>query len=158
MNEKMHEHDKEMEHPEHYSMPEAQQMTNHSSHDMHGGHDKHDKHQGHGGHSSHAGHEIMFRDRFWVSLALSIPVLFFSSAIQGWLNYTAPVFPGSTWITPVLAVVIFFYGGLPFLQMATWELRDRQPGMMTLISLAISVAFLYSLATLIFDLGAGDPH
>ncbi|MAT97780.1 MAG: copper-translocating P-type ATPase [Anaerolineaceae bacterium] len=130
----------------------------HDEHDAHRQHHdqnnhEHGKHQGHGGHGSHAGHEIMFRDRFWVSLVLSIPVLFFSSAIQGWLNYTAPVFPGSAWITPVLAVVIFFYGGLPFLQMATWELRDRQPGMMTLISLAISVAFLYSLATLFANLG-----
>ncbi len=133
-------------------------IQHHDEHDAHRQHHEqnnheHGKHQGHGGHGSHAGHEIMFRDRFWVSLVLSIPVLFFSSAIQGWLNYTAPVFPGSTWITPVLAVVIFFYGGLPFLQMATWELRERQPGMMTLISLAISVAFLYSLATLFANLG-----
>ncbi|MCB0020583.1 MAG: copper-translocating P-type ATPase, partial [Anaerolineales bacterium] len=110
-------------------------------------------HEGHGGHGSHAGHEIMFRDRFWVSLLLSIPVLVFSPALQGWLNYTAPTFPGSNWITPVLAVVVFVYGGLPFLQMAGWELRDRQPGMMTLISLAISVAFIYSIATLFVELG-----
>jgi Cu2+-exporting ATPase len=95
----------------------------------------------------------MFRDRFWVSLVLSIPVLIFSEAIQGWLGYTIPEFPGSTWITPVLAIVVFFYGGLPFLQMATWELREKQPGMMTLISLAISVAFIYSVATLFFELG-----
>ncbi len=153
MNENMHEHHEEMDHSQPHGESKPEQMMDHSSHDMHGGHDNHDKHQGHGGHGNHAGHEIMFRDRFWVSLVLSIPVLFFSSAIQGWLNYTAPAFPGSTWITPVLSVFIFFYGGLPFLQMATWELRDRQPGMMTLISLAISVAFLYSLATLVFDLG-----
>ncbi|MFZ1397387.1 MAG: heavy metal translocating P-type ATPase, partial [Candidatus Promineifilaceae bacterium] len=150
MNENMHENHEEMDHSKHHSTPEAQQMKDHSSHDMQGNHDQQNKHEGHG---SHAGHEIMFRDRFWVSLVLSIPVLIFSSAIQGWLNYTAPVFFGSTWITPVLAVGIFFYGGLPFLQMATGELRDRQPGMMTLISLAISVAFLYSLATLFANLG-----
>ncbi len=80
-------------------------------------------------------------------------MLIFSQAIQEWLNYTAPVFPGSAWITPILATVIFFFGGLPFLQMASWELRARQPGMMTLISLAITVAFVYSLATLFADLG-----
>jgi Cu2+-exporting ATPase len=95
----------------------------------------------------------MFRDRFWVSLLLSIPVLIFSPALQSWLGYTAPTFPGSAWITPVLAIVIFVYGGFPFLRMATWELGDRQPGMMTLISTAISVAFVYSLAAISFDLG-----
>lgn len=111
------------------------------------------EHGDHARHGSHSGHEIMFRNRFWVSLALSIPVLIFSPAIQSWLGYAAPVFPGSAWITPVLATAIFVYGGLPFLQMAGWELRDRRPGMMTLISLAITVAFVYSLATLFTDLG-----
>ena len=70
-----------------------------------------------------------------------------------WFNYTAPQFPGSQWITPILGVVIFVYGGLPFLQMARTELAERQPGMMTLISLAITVAFVYSVAAIIFDLG-----
>lgn len=108
--------------------------TDHTEHPMdHDSHTQHEEHDSHGGHGSHAGHEKMFRDRFWVSLLLSLPVLFFSPALQSWLGYAAPSFPGSTWITPVLAVVIFIYGGLPFLQMATWELRDRQPGMMTLI-------------------------
>ncbi len=128
----------------------------HENHDEQGEHKQHKNHNGHGGHGGHGGHEgheIMFRNRFWISLVLSIPVLFFSSAIQNWLGYTAPTFPGSSWITPVLAVVIFFYGGLPFLQMAVGELRDRQPGMMTLISLAITVAFVYSIATLFVDLG-----
>lgn len=111
------------------------------------------KHEEHEAHNEHAGHEIMFRNRFWVCLLLSIPVLIFSPALQGWLGYTAPTFPGSDWITPVLAVVIFAYGGLPFLKMAGGELREKQPGMMTLISLAITVSFVYSLATLFFDLG-----
>lgn len=102
----------------------------------------------HAHHIDHSGHETMFRRRFWVSLALSIPVLYFSPTLQGWLSYEAPSFPGSEWITPVFAVVIFIYGGLPFLQMAWPELLDRRPGMMTLISLAITVAFAYSLATL----------
>ncbi|HSL95468.1 MAG TPA: heavy metal translocating P-type ATPase [Thermoleophilia bacterium] len=90
----------------------------------------------------------MFRRRFWVCLILSLPVLFFSESLQGWLGYTAPTFTGSAWITPVLAVVIFVYGGVPFLRMAWPEVLDRQPGMMTLISLAISVAFVYSIAAL----------
>lgn len=95
---------------------------------------EHDDHSQHGGHGSHAGHEKMFRDRFWVSLVLSIPVLIFSPALQEWLGYTAPTFPGSTWITPLLAVVIFSTGGLPFLQMATGELREKQPGILILFS------------------------
>jgi Cu2+-exporting ATPase len=90
----------------------------------------------------------MFRRRFWICLPLSLPVLIFSPSLQEWLGYTAPAFPGSDWITPVLSVVIFAYGGLPFLQMAWPELLDRRPGMMMLISLAISVAFIYSLAAL----------
>ena len=103
----------------------------------------------HAHHADHAGHEAMFRRRFWVCLPLSLPVLFFSSSLQGWLNYAAPRFSGSDWVTPVLAVVVFLYGGLPFLQMARPELVDHKPGMMTLISLAISVAFAYSMAALI---------
>jgi Cu2+-exporting ATPase len=95
----------------------------------------------------------MFRNRFWVSLALTIPVLIFSEMIQMGLGFHLPDFPGSTWIEPVLSVVIFIYGGLPFLQMAGWELKERQPGMMTLISLAISVAFVYSLAAVLANLG-----
>ncbi|MAT97696.1 MAG: copper-translocating P-type ATPase [Anaerolineaceae bacterium] len=152
MTEKSHENHKEMDHSQHQKGHKAQQHD-HNQHSEHEQHKEHNDHGSHGGHGSHAGHEIMFRDRFWVSLVLSLPVLFFSSAIQGWLGYTAPTFPGSEWITPVLSVVVFVYGGLPFLQMATWELRDRQPGMMTLISLAITVAFVYSIATLFVDLG-----
>ncbi|HEU4894622.1 MAG TPA: heavy metal translocating P-type ATPase [Acidimicrobiia bacterium] len=103
----------------------------------------------------HSGHEDGFRRRFWVCLFLTFPVLFWSSTIQDWLGYSAPTFTGSVLIVPLLSTVIFVYGGLPFLQMASVELRNRQPGMMTLISLAITVAFAFSLATLIWDdLGA----
>ncbi|TVR52941.1 MAG: heavy metal translocating P-type ATPase [Gemmatimonadales bacterium] len=86
----------------------------------------------------------MFRDRFWLSLALSIPVVFWSGHIQELLGYQAPEFPGTRWIPPVLGTVVFLYGGLVFLKGAWGELRDRLPGMMTLISLAILVAFLFS--------------
>ena len=110
----------------------------------------------------HTGHEQMFRRRFWVCLVLSIPVLLYSPMLQMWFNFSMPAFAGSQWIAPLFSVVVFLYGGVPFLQMAVPELRNRQPGMMTLISLAISVAFIYSLAALFISpdtrllLGAGD--
>lgn len=96
---------------------------------------------------SHAGHEEVFRRRFWVCLVLSVPALVFSPSLQSLLGYRL-AFPGSEWITPALAVIIFFYGGIPFIQMAVPEVRGRRPGMMTLISLGITVAFVYSLASL----------
>jgi Cu2+-exporting ATPase len=102
----------------------------------------------HKAHVDHSGHEQMFRRRFWVCLVLSIPVLLYSPMIQEWLGFTMPALPGSQWITPIFAVIVFAYGGLPFLNMAVPELRQRQPGMMTLISLAVTVAFVYSLAAL----------
>ena len=104
--------------------------------------------------NGHADHEQMFRRRFWVSLLLTIPVLIFSSTIQEWLGFSTPTFPGSQWIVPGFSIIIFAYGGLPFLRMSVGELRQGQPGMMTLISLAITVAFVYSLATLVVDLGS----
>ena len=104
--------------------------------------------QDHSAHVDHSGHEQMFRQKFWVSLLLSIPVLVFSPSIQSWLGYSLPAFPGSKWITPFFAVIVFWYGGIPFLKMAIPEIKNREPGMMTLISLAISVAFLYSAAAL----------
>lgn len=100
-------------------------------------------------------HERMFRRRFWISLLLSIPVLIFSPTLQDWLGFQAPQFPGSQWITPVFALIVFLYGGSPFLRMAVPELKQRQPGMMTLISLAILVAFGYSMASLFMRSSTG---
>jgi Cu2+-exporting ATPase len=101
----------------------------------------------HGGHDRHAGHSVaMFRDKFWLSFALTIPVVFWSTDVQHWLGYTAPSFPGSHFIPAVLGTVVFVYGGLVFIRGAWSELADRKPGMMTLISLAIIVAFGTSLA------------
>ena len=122
-----------------------------------GGHaaGSHHGQEGGGGHDKHAGHSVaMFRDRFWLSLLLTLPVVFFSETIQEWFGYTAPSFPGSDWVSPVLGTVIFFYGGSPFLKGAIREMRDRQPGMMLLIGMAISVAFAASLTTTLgwFDL------
>jgi Cu2+-exporting ATPase len=88
----------------------------------------------------------MFRDRFWVTLLLTLPTVAWSEMIQHWFGYTAPIFMGSSWIPALFGTAVYLYGGWPFLQGATRELRHRLPGMMTLISLAISVAFLFSLA------------
>jgi Cu2+-exporting ATPase len=98
-------------------------------------------------HDKHAGHSVaMFRDRFWLSLILTIPVLVWSRDPQSWLHYAAPTFQGSALIPPVLGTAVFLYGGLVFIRGAVGELRGRQPGMMTLISLAIVVAFVTSWA------------
>jgi P-type Cu2+ transporter len=120
-----------------------------------GGHEGHGRGpEGHGRrHGDHTGHEQMFRRRFWASTLLSVPVLVFSEAIQDWFGYRAPTFPASALVVPVLATVVFVYGGFPFLQMAGWELRDRKPAMMTLIAMAITVAYVFSMATLVFDVG-----
>jgi Cu2+-exporting ATPase len=109
----------------------------------------------HGKHIDHTGHEELFRRRFWVSLLLSIPVLLYSPMLQDWLNFSMPAFTGSGWVVLGFSVVIFLYGGVPFLQMALPELRQRKPGMMTLISMAISVAFVYSLAAFFGGFGEG---
>jgi Cu2+-exporting ATPase len=132
-----------------HSGPGAGAPEAHSGHA--GGHEQHSGHAS--GHGDHSGHEQMFRQRFWVSLALSVPVLVWSDTIQQWFGYAAPQFPGSALIVPVIATAVFLYGGLPFLQMAGGELRARAPGMMTLISMAITVAYAFSMATLVLDLG-----
>ncbi len=122
----------------------------HPDHDSHLRHDDHAEHdlespKGQDGHDKHAGHSPdMFREKFWLSLVLTLPVVFWSEHIQILLGYRAPEFFGSDWIPPVLGTVIFFYGGWVFIQGAWRELKDRLPGMMTLISLAIAVAFLFS--------------
>ncbi|HEX6208423.1 MAG TPA: heavy metal translocating P-type ATPase, partial [Actinomycetota bacterium] len=86
----------------------------------------------------------MFREKFWLSLVLTLPVVVWSAHIQELLGYRAPGFPGSDWIPPVLGTAVFLYGGLVFLQAAVRELRARLPGMMVLIALAITVAFVFS--------------
>jgi Cu2+-exporting ATPase len=160
-----HNHQEEMHAPQH-EHPEERSTAQHAGHDVHqtidtDQHDRHegdqahaaDQHDGHEGHVDHTGHETMFRNRFWVSLVLSIPVLLYSQALQNWLSFSIPEFPGSQWIVPIFSVIIFIYGGIPFLQMAVPEIQQRIPGMMALISLAISVAFIYSLGTTFFSIG-----
>jgi Cu2+-exporting ATPase len=109
-------------------------------------------HAGHGartggGHDKHAGHSVAkFRDKFWISLALTIPTLIWGHMLPRALSYTPPTVPGQRWIAPVFGTVVFLYGGLVFLQGAGRELKNRLPGMMTLIALAITVAFVFSAA------------
>jgi Cu2+-exporting ATPase len=99
------------------------------------------------GHDQHAGHSVgMFRDKFWWSVALTVPTIVWSPMIQQWLQFRAPTFPGSRYIPAVFGTILFFYGGVVFLRGAARELKDRLPGMMTLISMAILVTFVFSVA------------
>src|SRR3989344_4732443 len=118
--------------------------------------DQNHQHHQHHEHDKHAGHSIgMFRDKFWLSLILTLPVLAYSDNIQRWLHFTPPSFSGSKYIPLIFSTIIFAYGGLVFLKGALGELKARRPGMMTLISLAISVAYIYSLATQFIISGEG---
>jgi Cu2+-exporting ATPase len=109
--------------------------------------------QGHD-HSGHAGHAEVYRRRFWINLILGLPVVVYSEMVQDWFGFTPPQFPGEGLVAPALGTVIFFYGGAVFLTGAWSELRRRAPGMMLLVSLAITVAFLASAASTLglFDL------
>jgi P-type Cu2+ transporter len=161
---KDHSQQEEIVHTEHVGMDHSMhEMSDHSAHAAHADHimpastgmtdEDHAAHAGHG--TDHTGHEQMFRVRFWWCLLLSVPVLLYSGMIQMWLGFTPPVFPFSEWIPFIFSLIIFGYGGIPFLQMAVPELQGRKPGMMTLISLAISVAFIYSVAAQFINLGEG---
>lgn len=117
----------------------------HAAPDSNAGH-AHDGHDAHGGHD-HSSHVAQFRRLFWVMLALSIPTAFFSAMFADILGYTRPDFPGVAWISPILGTIIFVWGGTPFLTGAISELRSRQPGMMLLIGMAITVGFVASLGS-----------
>src|ERR1700687_5540961 len=124
-----------MEHMTHQDREAVDQHAGHKISDAHASHDR------------HAGHSVaMFRDKFWLSFALTIPVVIWSTDVQHWFGYRAPSFPGSNLIPPILGTVVFVYGGPVFIRGAWSELADHKPGMMTLISLAIIVAFGTSLA------------
>lgn len=143
--------------------PEADHThhPDHASHEHHADADTHGQAMPHGhphsaldedhqvhGHGEHAGHSTaMFRERFWWSLILSIPVVIFSPMVAHLLGYPLPAFPGSTWVPPVLDTIIFVYGGTPFLKGGWKEVKSRQPGMMLLIAMAITVAFVASWVT-----------
>lgn len=130
--------------------PEAAVHGSHdAAHTVHSGHTSHAEHSGHAGHS-----EEMFKRPFWISLILTIPVLAYAHLFQELFNYRAPSFPGSDYLSFVLGSVIYWYGGWVFLSSATGELKNRAPGMMTLVALAISTAYFYSVAVT-FRLVAG---
>ncbi|TDW86900.1 Cu2+-exporting ATPase [Kribbella pratensis] len=120
---------------------------NHGGHDAHSGHDGHSGHDAHSGHGGHGDHAAQFKDRFWISLGLAVPVVFFSEMFADLLGYMRPDFAGAGLIAPVLGTVIFVYGGQPFLTGGWSELKSRRPGMMLLISMAITVAFVASWVT-----------
>lgn len=112
------------------------------------GHTGHqNNHRMHGDHSEHMGHgETMFKRPFWISLVLTLPIVFYAELFQMIFHYQAPAFPGSYWVIPLLASIVYWYGGWVFLRGAFDELRALRPGMMTLVALAISTAYFYSLA------------
>jgi Cu2+-exporting ATPase len=126
----------------------------HSGHTNHAGHDMatmpgtdHSAHAGHGGHSGHgdhSGHVAMFRRLFWIMLALAVPTVLASEMFASILGYSLPDVPGIAWVSPVLGTIMFAWGGRPFLTGAVDELKARKPGMMLLIALAITVAFVSS--------------
>jgi Cu2+-exporting ATPase len=116
-------------------------------HRVHAAHPEHEA-DAHAGNDKHAGHSVaMFRDKFWLSLLLTIPILFWSEMVEDWLGYQAPTFALSDRIPAILGTVVFVYGGMPFLRGGVDEIADRLPGMMLLISLAIVVAFVASIAS-----------
>ena len=127
-------------HEHHHAMPHAAGQgapgtTGHAGHGEPGAHDRHE------------GHSVaMFRDRFWITLLLSIPTLLWSGMVQHMVGFSAPAFPGSPYIPAFFGTAVYLYGGSVFIKGGLRELRDRLPGMMTLISLAITVAFVFSLA------------
>jgi Cu2+-exporting ATPase len=104
-------------------------------------------HEHAGAHDRHEGHSVeVFRDRFWITLLLSIPTLVWSGMVQHLVGFTAPAFPGSAYVPALFGTAVYLYGGSVFVRGGLRELRDRLPGMMTLISLAITVACVFSLA------------
>jgi Cu2+-exporting ATPase len=137
--------------------PDAHAAQKHGDHTADGSHDApatHEGHTGHGGHDKHAGHDPeMFRRRFWLSLVLTIPLIVTGEMVMDWFNYSLD-FWGMDLLGAVLGSIVFWWGGWPFLAGGVAEVRDRQPGMMLLISMAISVAYVASLATSLdwFDL------
>src|SRR3982751_6905887 len=119
-------------------------MDDHQHHHNHGA-ETSAGHAGHAGHDQHAGHSVaMFRDKFWISLVLTIPTLVWGHMLQRAFGFSLPHFPGAEWIPAIFGTAVFVYGGTPFIKGGISELRARSPGMMTLIALAISVAFVFS--------------
>lgn len=130
------------------NQPQKKDHAHHASQN-HAEHEPHAEHGDHGGghdHSDHdhSGHAAMYKRKFFISLILGIPIMIFSPMMGVHLPFTF-TFPGSEWVVAILATILFIYGGSPFLQGAKDELKEKKPAMMTLVSLGISVSFIYSL-------------
>ncbi|MGH2723436.1 MAG: heavy metal translocating P-type ATPase, partial [Actinomycetota bacterium] len=131
-------------------------MNQHASHATAEDHAAHQDHAAHGDHDRHAGHSIeMFRNRFWVCLVLTIPVLAYAEGLWELVGLRAPDLPGGRLVSFALGTVIYLYGGEVFLRSAVGEIRARMPGMMTLVALGISTAYLYSATTTFTATGEG---
>lgn len=152
-----HEHHQHHDHSSHEHKPGSMGQTTEQTASPHtayrkkmgamsDGHSMHDKHAGH--------HTEDFLKRFWICLILTVPVVLLSEMIQHWFGFHF-AFPGSKYVLLLLGAVIYFYGGTPFLKGMVTEIRDKAIGMMTLVALAISVAFIYSVA-IVFGLKGMD--
>ncbi|MGO2521178.1 MAG: heavy metal translocating P-type ATPase, partial [Microbacterium sp.] len=115
-----------------------------SDHSHHGHAAAHDEDVGHASHAGHADHVVQFRRLFWVMLVLALPTVALSGMFASIVGYPLPDLPGLTWVSPVVGTIMYIWGGKPFLVGAVSEIRARKPGMMLLIGLAITVAFLAS--------------
>src|SRR5215831_14337636 len=121
--------------------------SHHAVSQTHHAHQTHPAASDHASYDKHAGHSVaMFRTKFWVSLLLTLPTLVWGEMIPHALGFTPPAVPGARWIPVVFGIAVFFYGGWVFIEGAWREIANRTPGMMTLISIAITVAFVFSLA------------
>lgn len=150
-------HDYQKEHHDHEHQQNKHSNHNHDGHNHQHDHGDHNDHGGHGGHEGHSGHDHSqhhammikdFRKRFWISLAISVPILVLSPMIQGLLGFEFSLTQGTDkYLLFGLSTIVFFYGGWPFLTGLVDELKKKQPGMMTLIAVAITVAWGYSSAT-----------
>ncbi|WP_043807856.1 heavy metal translocating P-type ATPase [Rhodococcus triatomae] len=145
--ENRHEH---VTHPDHDHSGHAGHVTTDAPHDHAAGHaghqgdSGHEGHEGHGGHAGHGSHVDQFRRLFWITLVLAIPTVAFNDMFSDLIGYQLPDAEWVRWVSPILGTVIYFWGGRPFLTGAASEIRSRKPGMMLLIALAITVAFVAS--------------
>ncbi|MBB3661629.1 Cu2+-exporting ATPase [Prauserella sediminis] len=134
----------------HDESPAVQNHGDHAGHSGHGdnadhgGHGDHGGHEGHGGHAGHGDHVGQFRRLFWIMLALAVPVVGFNDMFAELIGYQLPGAAWVWWVSPVLGTVVYLWGGRPFLTGGLSEIRTRSPGMMLLIALAITVAFIAS--------------
>ena len=147
-----HDHSQHEQHPPApsggHQSHERPPQRNQSNPDPHGNHNGHGQQPTHAeaGHDKHAGHSPeIFKRRFFICLVLTLPVLYFAPMFQDWFNYKAIQFSGSEWVIPIFSTIIYFYGGWVFLKGAWFELQSKI-GMMTLVALAITVSFVYSVA------------